>query len=1073
MRSVPARTTSRSKADATTTGSYTIHASGPGGGDGGPVNIPDANLRAVIAEALGRAPNAPITEDEMATLTELRAGDQGIRNLAGLEFATNLTLLWLGDNSITDVSPLSGLTNLTELSLRFNSISDVSPLSGLTNLTGLSLRFNSISDVSPLSGLTNLTLLWLNGNSISDVSPLSGLTNLTELRLSENDISDISPLVANTGLGSGDEVYLVNNPLSSTSLNTHIPALESRGVTVHLEYEGDGDDHGDTPSSATPLAVGGSRSGQLETGGDVDYFRVEVTASGELTVHTTGNLDTKGQLEDSAGGVLARDDDGGDGYNFRIAHAVRAGTYYIKVEGYDASTTGSYTIHASGPSGGDGGPVNIPDANLRAVIAEALGKASGATITEAEMAALTELEARDQGIRDLTGLEFATNLTRLQLGLNNLSDVSPLSGLTNLTQLTLHGSNLSDVSPLSGLTNLTRLQLGLNNLSDVSPLSGLTNLTWLHLEFNNLSDVSPLSGLTNLTWLTLESNNLSDVSPLSGLTRLEALDLRANSIADVSPLSGLTNLTSLHLESNNLSDVSPLSGLTNLTWLYLNDNSISDISPLVANTGLGSGDEVYLVNNPLSSTSLNTHIPALESRGVTVHYDDDGGGGDDHGDTPSSASALAVGSSRSGQLETGGDVDYFRVEVSASGELTVHTTGSLDTKGQLEDSAGGVLARDDDGGDGYNFRLAHAVSAGTYYLKVEGYDATTTGSYTIHASGPGGGDDDGTVNIADANLRAVIAEALGKAPNAPITPDEMATLTELRAGDQGIRNLAGLEFATNLQTLDLGREWVDGRWVNSNDISDLSPLSGLTNLTTLWLDDNNLSDVSPLSGLTNLTTLGLYFNDITDVSPLSGLTNLTTLGLSDNSISDVSPLSGLTNLTTLGLYFNDITDVSPLSGLTNLTWLGLFDNNISDVSPLSGLTNLTELRLSDNNISDISPLSGLTNLTHLGLGANSISDVSPLSGLTNLTELGLENNNISDISPLVANTGLGSGDEVYLYDNPLSSTSLNTHIPALESRGVTVHYGGSAKVIAGDAKSSMQGRMNAPRSERLNRKSAR
>ena len=112
------------------------------------------------------------------------------------------------------------------------------------------------------------------------------------------------------------------------------------------------------------------------------------------------------------------------------------------------------------------------------------------------------------------------------------------------------------------------------------------------------------------------------------------------------------------------------------------------------------------------------------------------GSGDDHGDSPSAATALAVGSSRSGQIEPGGDVDYFRVQVSASGDLTVHTTGRLDTKGQLEDSAGAVLARDDDGGDGYNFRLAHAVSAGTYYIKVEGYNASTTGRYTIHASGP-------------------------------------------------------------------------------------------------------------------------------------------------------------------------------------------------------------------------------------------------------------------------------------------------------------------------------------------------
>ena len=115
---------------------------------------------------------------------------------------------------------------------------------------------------------------------------------------------------------------------------------------------------------------------------------------------------------------------------------------------------------------------------------------------------------------------------------------------------------------------------------------------------------------------------------------------------------------------------------------------------MVANTGLGIRDEVYLGNNPLSSISINTHIPALESRGVTVHYDEDGGGGgDDHGDSPSAATPLAVGSSRSGQLEPGGDVDYFRVQVSASGDLTVHTTGSLDTKGQLEDSAGSVAGQ--------------------------------------------------------------------------------------------------------------------------------------------------------------------------------------------------------------------------------------------------------------------------------------------------------------------------------------------------------------------------------------------
>ena len=58
-------------------------------------------------------------------------------------------------------------------------------------------------------------------------------------------------------------------------------------------------------------------------------------------------------------------------------------------------------------------PVHIPDPNLRAAIEQALGKTSGATITEADMLKLTELRAAERGVQDLTGLEFATNLTEL------------------------------------------------------------------------------------------------------------------------------------------------------------------------------------------------------------------------------------------------------------------------------------------------------------------------------------------------------------------------------------------------------------------------------------------------------------------------------------------------------------------------------------------------------------------------------------------------------------------------------------------------------------------------------------
>ena len=239
--------------------------------------------------------------------------------------------------------------------------------------------------------------------------------------------------------------------------------------------------------------------------------------------------------------------------------------------------------------------VTIPDASLRAAIEAALGKASGALITRAEMASLTRLEASDSDIRDLTGLKFATGLTNLDLGTefvsrvgyvnsNHISDFSLLSGLTNLTRLDLGGNSISDLSALSGaisgLPNLERLILDTNSISDVSAISGFTRLRVLLLYNNNISDLSPLSGLTNLEQLYLENNSISDVSSLSGLPNLEWLFLHSNSMSDVSSLSGLTSLRTLNLDNNSISNITPLSGLTSLTSLLLSANNISDISAL-------------------------------------------------------------------------------------------------------------------------------------------------------------------------------------------------------------------------------------------------------------------------------------------------------------------------------------------------------------------------------------------------------------------------------------------------------------------------------------------------------------
>ena len=230
----------------------------------------------------------------------------------------------------------------------------------------------------------------------------------------------------------------------------------------------------------------------------------------------------------------------------------------------------------------------IPDSNLHAAIEQALPKASGATITTADMARLIHLTARNANISNLTGLEAATNLKSLWF---DGEEVTPGTwGNSN---------SVSDLLPLAGLTQLEELDLWVNSVSDISPLAGLTNLTHLGLVGNNISDISVLAGLTNLTGLWVDDNPISDFSPLAGLTQL----------------------TRLGLDSTSISDLSPLTGLTSLTWMRAGWNNITDISPLVANTELGSGDEVDIRGNSLSYASIHTHIPALQNRGVTVEFD--------------------------------------------------------------------------------------------------------------------------------------------------------------------------------------------------------------------------------------------------------------------------------------------------------------------------------------------------------------------------------------------------------------------------------------------------------------------
>ena len=83
--------------------------------------------------------------------------------------------------------------------------------------------------------------------------------------------------------------------------------------------------------------------------------------------------------------------------------------------------------------------------------------------------------------------------------------------------------------------------------------------------------------------------------------------------------------------------------------------------------------------------------------------------------------------------------------------------------------------------------------------------------------------------------------------------------------------------------------------------------------------------------------LNLSRNEITDITPLSNLTNLMELNLSENFIEDLRPIKNLKSLKILNLTENEISDISPLQNLTNLHTLILDENFIEDLSPVRAL----------------------------------------------------------------------------------------------------------------------------------------
>ncbi len=153
-----------------------------------------------------------------------------------------------------------------------------------------------------------------------------------------------------------------------------------------------------------------------------------------------------------------------------------------------------------------------------------------------------------------------------------------------------------------------------------------------------------------------------------------------------------------------------------------------------------------------------------------------------------------------------------------------------------------------------------------------------------------------------------------------------------------------------------------------------------------------ITDISALARFSGLRALNLEWNDIADLSPLAGLTNLTELRLNGNSgIYDFTPLGGLVRLRVLTLVACQITasNITVLNGMEDLEELWVESPRLKDASFASRFPHLRRLELKNCGLTDITPLASLEEVTDLGLEMNPIGDLSPLLEMPALTYVSL------------------------------------------------------------------------------------
>ena len=1105
-----------------------------------------------------------------------------LSDLRGLSLLDQLEILWIPHQNVVDLSELADLPQLWEVDLTNNPVADLSPLLSLRALHDVNITDTSAAELlanapddMPIAielraivaelerrGVNVINDGWTarddwhlhfaedTAAAIRDYLNVDGgeltfsqLQQLKEFNVDarfdeEFFITDLSGLQYAWQL---DEVKLIEQGVTDIAPLKYLPNLYRLSVIHYEMYETER-----RLSDLSPLAGHPALEEILLMGTNVldisPLYNLPFLQYLELNSTFADELYSYGDVENP------------------VAIAIRAEVALLEASGVQ--------VFFNGESRDDWWRIFEP----------ALGRAwrddFGGQVVLSDLEQAHNLSFSQAGIRDLSGMELAYQLTILDLEDNAITDLTSLAGLSQLSTLSLNDNPVADLSPVLSLQSLGQLNIQgsfaaelyqagqgsfLHYNSVASKLyrqlsawdqaggglgSGAINredwwclfapeLADLLVEasrggdgdytlslsdlnsFRTLSasrdDLRPIAGLTGIQYLLeLEEVNLpdqaiSDLAPLSEVPTLTALNLRnsdlaqwpINRVSDLSPLADSLLLDNLNIENTDVLDLDPLLNLTSLNQVEVDGTFAADLiirgasespramraqeiaqqlslaptsserqdwwrifdpalgSALAAEVGWGEGAlSLDAIEGLTALSAAEQGIVSLRNIDLAYRLDN----------LNLSSNPLEDLSPLAGLLQLQ-DLNlaycsFFRGSLFDAAPLAaIRSLQDLDLSHNYLLDIEPLLA----------LPLLENVNLSSTYVS----DDSTNPAYWIYkvlaarevdlTLGESPLDDYSF--LFEPALAAAIREQLGDGYG---WSELQQGLTTLDASGRGIQSLAGLEYCTNLEILNL----------SNNQISELSPLSALTKLTTLYLgvdveeypQGNPFKDLSPLANLWSLESLDLQGCGAMDFSVLLSLPSLDFVNAQDTLLQSGDAMVerleafGVSVATGGDLPFVRVLAPSLYAALEAENSLDLDISEMTlngyDISSLDGIgifQNLQSLNVGDNRITDLSPLAGLPLLYTLNLNGddywpsdywlegtyNAVSDLSVLATLPSLSTFNARGNHISNIEPLLDCPALSSvnlEDNFLLMDYAAYGAASPAWIFAqqLEARGVNI-----------------------------------